>query len=143
MSVEELLRSGRIRRAKISPGEVEQALKRADRDLRIARRIMAEDWDWGFAVTYNAVLQASRAFMFAEGFRPASAEGHKNVFAYMRAALGKEHADLIDYFDRMRTKRNQALYDVAGLITETEARSLFAKATGFVAFVRKRLDMPK
>ena len=138
MSVEDLLRSGRVRRAKISRREVEQAMARAARDLRTARKIMAEDWDWGFAVAYNAVLQASRAFMFAKGYRPASAEGHRNTFAFMRVALGREYEDQIAYFDRMRNKRNQAIYDVAGRITETEARNLFAKAREFVKLMRDR-----
>ena len=57
----------------------------------------------------------------------------------MLLALGRKHADLITYFDRMRSKRNQAIYDAAGLITETEARGLLAKATEFVAFVRAEL----
>jgi uncharacterized protein (UPF0332 family) len=101
---------------------------------------MAQDWDWGFAVTYNAVLQASRAYMFSQGYRPASTEGHKNTFAFMRVALGKEHDDLITYFDRMRNKRNQAIYDVAGLITETEARNLFTRATDFVKLIRHKIN---
>jgi uncharacterized protein (UPF0332 family) len=100
---------------------------------------MAGDWDWGFAVAYNAVLQASRAYMFAQGYRPAGAEGHKNTFAFMRLAMGKGYEDLITYFDRMRNKRNQAIYDVAGLITQTEARNLFAKATDFVELIRAKL----
>ncbi len=87
----------------------------------------------------HAVLQASRAYMFAQGYRPASAEGHKNTFAFMRLAMGKEHEDLIGYFDRMRNKRNQAIYDVAGLITETEARNLFTRAEAFVTLVKTAL----
>ena len=70
----ELLKSGRIRKQRVSKAEVQRALERASRDLRTARKIMAEDWDWGFAVTYNAILQASRAFMFAKAAR-LSAEG--------------------------------------------------------------------
>ena len=142
MKYDQLLASGRIRKARVSRREIEQAMKRSARDLKLARRIMAEDWDWGFAVTYNAVLQASRACMFSEGYRPASAEGHKNTFAFMRVALGKEYEDLITYFDRMRNKRNQALYDVAGMISETEARNLYAKATEFVSLMRKKLGTP-
>jgi len=140
MTYDDLLKSGRIRREKISRAEVESALKRAERDLKTARKILAEDWDWGFAVAYNAILQASRAYMFAQGYRPASVEGHKNTFAFMRAAMGKEHDELITYFDRMRNKRNQAIYDVAGLISETEAQSLFSKATDFVRLVRNVLE---
>lgn len=57
----------------------------------------------------------------------------------MKIFMGKEYEDLISYFDRMRNKRNQAIYDVAGLITETEARSLFSKATEFVKLIRRSL----
>jgi len=139
MKYDELLRSRRIRKERISKREVQQALKRAERDLKAARKVMAEDWDWGFAIAYNAVLQASRAYMFARGYRPASAESHKNTFAFMRVAMGKKYETLIRYFDRMRVKRHRAIYDVAGLITETEAKSLFAKAGEFVRLVRKKL----
>jgi HEPN domain. len=136
MKYDELLKAGRIRKQKISPVEIERALERADRDIKTARLVMAGDWDWGFAVAYNAVLQASRAFMFAQGYRPTGAEGHKNTFAFMRLAMGKKYDDLITYFDRVRNKRNQAIYDVAGLITETEARELFRQATDFVKLIR-------
>jgi uncharacterized protein (UPF0332 family) len=50
---------------------------------------------------------------------------------------------LLTYFDRMRNKRNQAIYDVAGLITETEARNLFKRATEFVALIRDKLGKSK
>ena len=75
--------------------------------------------------------------MFAKGYRPSSAEGHKNTFAFLAAMLGSEHADLVSYFDRMRNKRNQAVYGMAGHIAETEARNLLTKATDFVRLVRR------
>ena len=139
MKYDELLSSGRVRRERISRAEVDRALERAMRDLTTARRIMAEDWDWGFAVAYNAVLQASRAYMFAQGYRPAGAAGHRNTFAFMRIAMGKRYEDRIAYFDRMRNKRNQAIYDIAGLITETEARNLVEEAEKFVELIRTKL----
>ena len=77
--------------------------------------------------------------MHSLGFRPASEQGHKNTFAFAREALGDELASLVGYFDRMRTKRNQAIYDVAGLITEAEARAIFAKAVEFVDLVKARI----
>jgi uncharacterized protein (UPF0332 family) len=139
MAIDDLLRVGRIRRERISPAEVREALKLADRDLRVARKLMSEELDWGFTVAYNAVLQAGRAFMFAKGYRPTTAEGHKNTFAFLAAALGPEHADLVTYFDRMRNKRNQAVYGMAGRIAETEARNLLTKATEFVRLVKRLL----
>ena len=139
MKIDELLRKRKIRRHKASPEEIEHLLELADRDIRMARLIMAEDWDWAFSIAYNAVLQSARALMYSRGFRPAAEQGHKNTFAFMRAALGEEFASTIGYFDRMRKKRNQAIYDVAGLITETEARAILKNAITFVDIVKKQV----
>ncbi len=139
MPHEALLRTGRIRRETVTPAEIREAMKLASRDLRLARKILQEDADWGFAVAYNAVLQAGRAFMFAEGYRPATAEGHKNTFAFLLAALGPEHEEMITYFDRMRTKRNVAIYGMAGRVADSEARTLLAHAERFVRLIRNRI----
>jgi uncharacterized protein (UPF0332 family) len=102
---------------------------------------MVHDWDWGFAVAYNAVLQASRAYMFSKGYRPDTQNAHKNVFAFMQDALGDEYRDLVTYFDRMRVRRNRALYDVAGMISETEAKNLFQNAREYVGFIVGELGL--
>jgi hypothetical protein len=43
MKFDELVRAGRIRKEKVSSAEVRQALERAERDLKTARKIMAAD----------------------------------------------------------------------------------------------------
>jgi uncharacterized protein (UPF0332 family) len=139
MEYDELLNSRRIRKEKVSPSEIEHALERAERDLQTARTLIERDRDWSFAVAYDAVLQASRAYMFAQGFRPSSSESHKNTFAFMRLAMGKDYEELMTYFDRMRNKRHQAIYETAGLITETEARNILEKAESFVTLIREEL----
>jgi uncharacterized protein (UPF0332 family) len=140
MKIDELLKKRRIRRHRASDEELQRLLELADRDIRMARLIMAEDWDWAFSIAYNAVLQSARAYMYSRGFRPAAEQGHKNTFAFMRAALGEELASTIGYFDRMRKKRNQAIYDVAGLITEKEARAILKNAITFVDIVKKQVS---
>lgn len=70
MDLEELLKTGRVHKEKISSQEVQRALVRAERDLKTARKIMADDWDWGFSITYNAVLQASRALCLPRAIAP-------------------------------------------------------------------------
>ena len=139
MEYDELLKSGRIRKEKASPTEIKHALDRAERDLQTARTLIEQDRDWSFAVAYDAVLQASRAYMFAQGFRPASNESHKNTLAFVRLALGRDYEELMSYFDRMRNKRHQAIYEIAGLITETEARNILEKAESFVTLIREEL----
>ena len=39
----------------------------------------------------------------------------------------------------MRKKRNQAIYDVAGLITEKEAKAILKNAVKFVNIVKKKI----
>lgn len=136
---EDLLKTGRIHEEKVSRTEINQALERADRDLRTAEKILVDDPDWGFNIAYNSILQASRAYMFSQGYRPASAQGNKNTFAFMMLAMGEDHLDLITYFDRMRKKRSKAVYDMSGLITETEARDLLRRAKDFVSLIRDSL----
>jgi uncharacterized protein (UPF0332 family) len=140
VQLDDLVRKRRIHRHRASPEEIDRLLELAERDIRMARRTIAEDWDWAFSIAYNAVLQAARAYMYSRGYRPAAEQGHKNTFAFLQATLGDHLASTIGYFDRMRKKRNQAIYDIAGLITESEARSILEQAISFVDIVRDRID---
>ena len=140
MSTEDLLKQRKIFRHRASREEVRRLLELADRDIRMAKLTMAEDWDWAFSIAYNAVLQSARAFMFSNGFRPAAEQGHKNTFAFLRAALGEDLASTVGYFDRMRKKRNQAIYDVAGLITEKEAKAILKHAVKFVDEIKRQIE---
>jgi uncharacterized protein (UPF0332 family) len=137
---EKLVKTGRIREVRISEAEIKRSIEKAENDLKTGTKLMEEDLDWGFAVIYNAALQASKAYMFSQGYRSGSTQGYKNTFAFMLLALGKDYRNLITYFDRMRNKRNRAIYDACGLITETEARNLLKQATKFVALIKKLLE---
>ena len=139
MQIEDLLKKRKIYRHRAFPEEIQRLLELADRDIRMAKVTMAEDWDWAFSIAYNAVLQSARAYMYSNGYRPAAEQGHKNTFAFLRAALGEDLASTIGYFDRMRKKRNQAIYDVAGLITEKEAKAILKNAITFVEAIKGRI----
>ena len=102
-----------------------------------APRILGVDHGWAFSIAYNAVLHAARAVMFASGFRPASHESHKNTFALLRAIAEGERRTWVDYFDRMRIKRHEAVYDTAERITRTEAEALIDQARGFIAWAKE------
>ncbi len=139
MTIDDLLAGRRIYRESVSKEDVAAALERAERDLDTAERMLDIDNDWAFSISYNAVLQASRAVMFAQGYRPASHESHKNTFAFMLATVEETQKPLISFFDRMRVRRHQAIYEAAGAVTETEARTLLTKATEYVDWVRQQL----
>lgn len=139
MSYESLCKSGKIKKIEPSAEEVKEIMSLADRDLKMSGIVVSQDWDWSFSIAYNACLQASRAFMHSKGYRPSSFQGHKNTFEFMQAALGDKCGELIGFLDRMRPKRNRAIYDTAGLITETEAKELLEKAKEYVRIIKAEL----
>ncbi len=140
MTFEDLVNQEKIKRIKSSKQEIREILSLADRDLKMAEFVITQDWDWAFSISYNAALQASRAFMYSKGYRASGQELHKNSFEFMKTALGKEYEGLIGFFDRMRPKRNRAIYDTVGLITETEVRELLKKSKEFVDMIKERLS---
>ena len=136
MNFEELVEIGKVKRIKATESEIQELLELAERDLKTAEFASSQDWDWSFAIAYNAVLQASRAFMYSKGYRPTSQETHKSTFNFAKIALGREYEALISYFDRMREKRNRTLYEVSRQITETEVRQMLAKAKYYIEIVK-------
>ena len=137
---DELRHRGFLKKEAVSPAEVRAALARARRDLATAGDLLGKDDDWALAVAYNAVLQAGRALMFSQGYRPSSVEGHKTVFVFLREALASEHTSLVTYFNRVRVKRHTAVYDVAGLVTQREAADVLSRAARLVDIIEAELS---
>jgi uncharacterized protein (UPF0332 family) len=133
---EKLLNSGLIKSFKASESQIRSRIQLAKRDIRVARTIIAHDRDWAFSIAYNAILQATRALMFAEGFRPAAGEGqHKAAVQFAEIVF----QDKIHIFDKMRSKRHRVIYDVSGLVSQAEARQAFDFAVRYVEMVEKIL----
>ncbi len=135
MTLDELIRSKRIRKQEVGDDDIRAAIEKAKSDLDTAKKIVSQSHSWGFAIAYNAVLQAARAYVFASGYRPASHEGHKNTFLFLQASMAEKHQTLITFLDRMRVKRNQSVYDVADLITESEAEKMLVQAEEFIEII--------
>lgn len=113
----------------------------AERDIRVAKKIMAEDWDWAFSITYNAILQAARALVFYKGYRPTSGEGgHVAVIRFAEITLGEDFRDEISLFDRMRLTRHKVIYDVAGIISEHEAKQAFEFAQRLIKIIKEHIE---
>ena len=136
---ETLLKEGKIKAVQSSPKEVNEILSLAERDIKMAEFVATQNLDWAFTIAYNAALQASRAYMYHKGYRPSAQHGHKNTFEFMKIALSEEHKNIIGFFDRMRSKRNIAIYDMTGLITETEVKELIEKSKGYVRTITKMI----
>ncbi len=92
----------------------------AHRDLNQAKRILPKSLDWAYSIAYNAVLQASRFYIFHQGYRLASVESHKAPLACMQISVDSQLENTIDYFDRVRNKRHRVIYDEVGLVSDKE-----------------------
>jgi len=127
--IDDLVRQGIIKRLPVDRKKVDDALAHATRDLATAGTLVASDQDWAYTIAYNAVLQAGRALMFANGYRPDGANQHVAVVKFAEIYL--EPADTV-IFDRMRRKRNSSVYDTTGAISEREAETALVQAESLV-----------
>jgi len=120
--------------------QVERSLKLAHRDLKSADRLLdEEDYDWAFAIAYNAMLQAGRALMFSEGFRPKGEFKHVAVVEFARQISPSFAQRLLDSFDRSRKRRHRVVYDDIDTVSEEEAKRAFTLAVEFLEEVEARL----
>ena len=84
------------------------------------------EWEWAHNAAYNSMLQASRALMFAKGYRPLSQEHHVAVIAFMNAVYQNKFGEsVIQAFDRARKKRNKSIYDRTCHFRKPEQESCF------------------
>jgi len=81
-------------------------------------------------------LHASRALIFAHGYRPRGAEQHGTVVQFIEETLGEPYGGQIALFDQMRRKRHRVVYEQMGLVSEHEAKQAVAFAKKFVQEIR-------
>ena len=140
MTYKKLLAKGLIKSFKAEPSQIKDQLVIAHRDLKAAHEMMGKDNDWAYSIAYNALLQAARALMFREGYRPGGEGQHKTAIMFAQIALGREFEDEIRFFDKMRIKRNQVVYDIAGLVSEEEAKQALEFAIKFIDRIQEELE---
>ena len=87
--------------------------------------------DRSFATSYNAVLQLARAVIACAGYRSSGVSHHQVTLEAIELAMGASVSSLAAYFDLCRRKRNTLDYVGAGVVTDTEAKELLAKALEF------------
>jgi uncharacterized protein (UPF0332 family) len=123
------------------PVQIENQMGLAQCDLRTAAKILEQDSDWAFNIAYNAILQATRGLIYAEGYRLTSAQGHhRAAIDFVKLALGIDFSNEARFFDRMRMKRNQAVYDHAGIISKTEAQQAIKFADKYVSSIKNHIE---
>jgi hypothetical protein len=119
---------------KVDWAQIERFLLSADKKLASAHKIQA----------YEAMLKASLGFMFSHGFRARSQPGHHiAIIDFVRARIDKKHAGLIVLFDRLRRKRNLALYDDTGFVSFQDAEQALETARDYLAMISADIALRK
>jgi hypothetical protein len=124
--------------------QIERFLESAQKKLASAHKILAFDEEASLQQAYEAMLKASLGFMFSHGFRARSQPGHHvAIIDFVRTHLDKKHAGLMTVFDRLRRKRNLALYDDAGFVSQRDAEQALEAAHDYLAVIRADITARK
>ncbi len=122
MSLNDLLRTKRLRPHEPTTSEMKHLLDSALRDLRHVRQ--AADTDWRFIAAYSAALSLATIPLAASGFRATGAGHHVTIIAALPAILGPDVQELEAYLQECRSLRNKAMYDQPYLVTAENVREL-------------------
>jgi uncharacterized protein (UPF0332 family) len=137
MTYKELQDNGLIEKITILEAEIKDLVEIAKRDISTAEFVMAHDVDWALTITYNSVHQVLLAVMYQEGFRPKGDAKHKATIDFCRIALGGRYKTEIDVINKLRKKRNTAVYQHIKTASELEAKEAIKFAKDFVSKVVK------
>ena len=126
----------KLRPHKIDWAQIDRFMKSAEKKLASAHKILAFDEEACLQQAYEAMLKSSIGFMFSHGFRARSQLGHHvAIIEFVRARMDKKHAGLISVFDRLRRKRNTALYDDTGFVSYHDAEQALASASQYLKVI--------
>ncbi|HEY4949285.1 MAG TPA: hypothetical protein VIH88_03040 [Candidatus Acidoferrales bacterium] len=117
--------------------QIDRFLASADKKLASARKIIVFDEEACLQQAYEAMLKASLGLMFSHGFRARSQPGHHiAIIEFVRARIDKKYAALLTVFDRLRRKRNMALYDDTGFVSHHDAEQALETARAYLGVIR-------
>ena len=117
--------------------QIERFLASAGKKLASAHKILPFDEEACLQQAYKAMLKSSLGFMFSHGFRARSQPGHHiAIIDFVRTRIDKKHAGLLTVFDRLRRKRNMALYDDTGFVSRHDAEQALKSAGDYLNLIR-------
>jgi len=123
MNYERWVKDNLIKKQEPDFKQIDQQLKRSQKDLKTAESNLAIDLTWAFTIAYHAMIRAGRALMYSQGYLPTARQTHKTVVEFTKIILGEKYDSLIGRFNRMRRQRHDFIYDSKNHITATEAKT--------------------
>ena len=128
MTWKELLAEKRVATHTTSKQELDDLRSAVERNLRDAA-IPELSADNRFGVAYEAALLIGKMAIACAGYRVKGQGAHQTTFAALKLVLGTGVSKTATYLERCRRKRNELSYDMAGVVTDTEATEILAEAT--------------
>ncbi len=114
----------KLKRHPINWTQIERFLTGAEKKLAAADKILDLDEEASLEQAYEAMLKASLGFLFSHGFRARTQPGHHiAIIEFVHAHIDKRHTPLVAVLDRLRRKRNLALYSDTGFVSQQDARA--------------------
>ena len=127
----------KLKPQRIDWAQIDRFLASAAKKLASAQKILAFDEEACLQQAYEAMLKASLGFMFSHGYRARSQPGHHiAIIEFVRARIDKKHGTLMIVFDRLRRKRNMALYDDSGFVSRRDAEQALESAGEYLGVIR-------
>ncbi len=125
----------KTKRQRISAQQVKQFLADAQKRAAAGRKNLTIDAEMAYEIAYEAMVKGSLALMLSHGQRPRKQLGHHiAIIEFARQHLGGCPTTTFILFDRMRRKRNDAVYDVT-IISDTEAEEAVSTSERFLLIV--------
>lgn len=133
-----------LKTQKVDWAQIDRFVASAEKKLSSARKILVFDEEASLQQSYEAMLKASLGFMFSHGFRVRSQPGHHlAIIEFVRTHIDRKYAGLLAVFDRLRRKRNLALYDDSGFVSRHEAEQAVASARSYLEMIRNDIEARK
>ena len=126
MNFETWLAEGRLRPHKTTKKEIHDLLGIAQRDIADAA-VQGLSSDRRFLIAYEVALTLATIPLYSAGFETHGRGHHWLTFRVLPDVIGSEFAELAEFFDLCRTKRNVGTYDRGGQVSETEVEELLAE----------------
>lgn len=123
MSLDNLLREGKLTKLPFDKGETKNLLEIVDRDIKSS--VDAPNTDWQVMICYNAGLALCNLLIRYNNYRVKGSDHHKTSINAAKILMNDKNLD--DYFDlldRVRRKRNNMTYNQVNLSTEMEFKNL-------------------
>jgi hypothetical protein len=138
-----MLRNGRLERVPANRAHADHLIAQAHQHLEGAKAVVAIDPTGAYQLIYDAARKSLCAVLENQGLRVTSRGGHVAVLEAVAAQLDPPLGPVINPFDRLRRRRNQAEYPSADApaLTAVEVANDLPKVVQIVAAAADALDL--